>query len=192
MDLREPCARVLTAWVGYFQSISNIYAYDSRFDVDDGVQECSIVLLNLLDEIDPTDPHFERELKLRVQRRLSTLYRNVFQSRHDPRCEESMPINICDYYRNPFDICAVRDLETFIESQLTTMQRLVWREIVSPSPKLEAAMSRYVVRRGGAPDMVPLSVFSEVTGLSERQCRFALNKIRRLARSSMIAEGYAA
>lgn len=191
-DAAALCALLSERWIAYFQVIAQSYTVPSRIDTDDCVQECCVELSMLVNEMDPTptDPDFDSALKTRVFRRLIDLNR----AEHYAKRDVSRTVSLEDGQDFPEDgdpssIAAVRELETVIEARLTPQQRLVWRELIRPGTGLRKCFDEYRRSRGLFCNDVPVSVYADATGLSYRQVRHALERIREVARSVFATEG---
>lgn len=183
-------AQVLDRWLNYFKTVSKSYAVAGRVDCEDCVQECCIELSSLISEVDPTDPQFEQALKTRIFRRLTDMRRAHFAQARDFRQEtfvEDLDLLACQ--DDPVDAVTTRELQQLVEEKLTPAQKLVWRELVSPSNKLGSSMAAYREYRGRDCHVVPVSVYADATGLSYRQVRYALDRIRELAGEVFSMEG---
>lgn len=178
-------AYVSNQWISYFRKLSQTFELPGRFDSDDCVQECCVELIELINEIDPTDPDFDSVLKSRIYKRLVDLHRHETCSKRDHRRSVSLPdeetAELTDS-DDPFATVSVHDLQDQISEDLTPQHRLVWRELVHPGRSLRKVMSDYCRKRGRAIYNVPVSVYAEVTGLSIRQVRYALDRIRAVTR----------
>lgn len=190
-----PCAVNVDLWITYFQVISESYQIPGRWDSEDCVQECCVELTMLLDVMDPTDPEFSAELKTRVFRRLIDMQRFAFRPTHDVRREIPMPENADETlmdsapHLDPAELVAARDLELTVGNQLKGHQKMVWRELVSPSARLGKCLSAFRRKSGVLRHAVPIEVYAEATGLSGRQVRYALEKIREVAKAVFATEG---
>lgn len=188
-DAVSLCAQVSEQWIAYFHVISQTYIVPSRFDVDDCVQECCLELSILINEMDPTDPEFPALLKTRVFRRLIDMHRAEHYSNRDVR--RTSPIEDEQFVEDadPSLVVEAKEMEVVIEKNLTSQQRLVWRELVQPGRSLRHCFTAYREKRGRACHEVPVSVYAEATGLTNRQVRHALESIRGVARQVFSTEG---
>lgn len=184
------CAMLAERWVAYFQVVAQSYTIPSRVDTDDCVQECCVELSMLVNEMDPADPDFDAILKTRIFRRLIDLHRHEHYAKRNVAQTVALE-DETDFpdKADPSSIVAVRDLEIVIEGQLTSQQMLVWRELTRPGRGLRQCILDYRRSRGLACHNVPVSVYAEVTGLSYRQVRHALIRIKDVTRSVLAKEG---
>lgn len=188
------CAQQVAAqWIGYFRVISQSFRIPARIDTEDCIQECCLELIELINELDPTDPNFADELKTRVFRRLTDLKRMELSPVRDVRqtqfIDDEVKESLLDF-SDPADVAAARDYETAIENRLENgAQRLVWHQLLRPTDQLVTAMNVYRLRRKKLLHDTPVSVYAAATGLSERQVRYALVAIRRVASHVILREG---
>jgi len=186
---RALCAQLAEHWIGYFQMIAGGYAIPSRFDLDDCVQECCLELTLLMQETDPTDPDFEPLLKTRVFRRLIDLRRSQRASKRDVRTTVPLDSDAALDFSEPSAVVEARELEALVLSKLTPNQSLVWNELVSPSRRLGQCFDSHRSTKLRELSSVPVSVYAEVTGLSVRQVRHAMTRIRAVASQIFTTEG---
>jgi len=174
---------LVSEWIGYFEVVAGSYAIPSRFDSDDCVQECFVELSALIQDVDPTDPDFPALLKTRIFRRLVDINRAQRCSVRDVSqsvrlSEEAVLSDVGD----PADIACANDLEEAISVRLSHQQQSVWNELIHPGPALRVAFEQHRKRCGKCCHEVPVVVYSQVTGLSIRQVRYALDRIRFISR----------
>lgn len=186
------CAYTVQQWIAYFHCISQTFSLPDRYELDDCVQECCIELTELMQELDPTDPDFAEKLKVRVFRRLIDMRAAEYATKRDCRVTTTFDPEAEEQqidYADPARVAEANDIRDAIASCLTTgAQQSIWQELMNPSDALVKAMRNYrKIREKNMHDM-PVSVFSEATGLSYRQVRHAMDRIRFVARH-LITEG---
>ena len=191
-DAVSPCAYTVNQWVSYFHCIASTFTLPDRYELDDCVQECCVELSELMQQFDPTDPDFAEKLKVRVFRRLIDMRAAEFTSNRDCRITTAFDAEAEETmveYSNPARIAEANDLRDTIASCLTTgAQRSVWQEMIAPSAALAKAMQAFCKQRRKNLHDMPVSVFAEATGLSIRQVRHAMERIRFIARQ-LVTEG---
>lgn len=188
-------SRLVNDWINYFRTVAASFTVPTRFEVDDCVQECCITLLNLLQEIDPTDPDFEQYLKRRINCALLDLHRDQYRKRRDVRRNRSLPDSAKERLldpapdSDPCDLAAARDAASEIKNRLKTKSELMmFQEMMNPGDALRRKLLERGISLGKTTNRVPLEIYAEVTGLSRRQCDWAIQRIRHVARSVFMEE----
>jgi hypothetical protein len=206
-ELNALVTQVYNQWKGLIHKAACRYEVPGKYDYDDAVQEAVLIIWDLLGggeskhAWDHTGDEFRKVFKTVLFHKLCDSNRYWRTSKRNYRKEISLNrrmnqtnedadpdffstktgyVTACNQSDDPAAPVMFDELCRKMERALPEYARVLWQNMVSPSPKLCQAMDEYLVSREiNYRHRVPIIVYSIALDIPYKVCRNALREIRK-------------
>jgi len=181
--------KLVRTWRGWFVRVARSYnrGLESRVSVEDLVQECNIVLLNLVNVVDPLSSSFPKLLKTHAAHAIIDVVRTHRTKGRDVKKEIIVPEPEGDtgYFDTfvsvalgPVDKLAEREAVRSVLADLSGPARRLLRLIIRPTPELHEAYRQYQETHRFAHKHISSLVYAGVLGVSRTKAKELLREIK--------------